>query len=189
MTAVPALLLTGGASRRMGVDKATIEHRGETLAAHAARVLASVCDPVIEVGTGVSGAAAVREDPPGAGPLAAIVAGVDALRTIGPVVVLACDMPFVEPELVRLVAQWPGAGTVVPIRAGRAQFGFARYGRGALVAARLARLQGRTALRLACADGFEVLPESVWRAVAPPNALDDIDTPADRARSIDAWVS
>ena len=51
---LPALLLTGGASRRMGTDKATIEFRGETLAARAARVLAEVCDPVIEVGTGVT---------------------------------------------------------------------------------------------------------------------------------------
>ena len=184
MSRVPALLLTGGASRRMGTDKATIEWRGETLAARAARVLAEVCDPVIEVGSGVSEMRAVREAPSGAGPLAALVAGVDALRTVGPVVVLACDMPFVEPALVQLLAEWPGAGTVIPRCRDRLQYGCARYGRAAIIAARLARLRGRSALRIASIDGYEVVAPQLWHTVAPANALDDIDTPEDRARTI-----
>ena len=48
--------MTGGASRRLGRDKATLMYQGETLAVRAARVLSEVCDPVIEVGPGVSGA-------------------------------------------------------------------------------------------------------------------------------------
>ena len=73
------VLLTGGASRRMGTDKARLVVNGETLAARSARVLTAVCDPVVEVGPGVSGLPAVLEEPPGAGPLVALLAGVGAL--------------------------------------------------------------------------------------------------------------
>ena len=79
MRQMAGVLLTGGASRRMGVDKARIVVNGETLAARSARVLASVCDPVVEVGSGVSGLPAVQEEPSGAGPLVAMLAGVGAL--------------------------------------------------------------------------------------------------------------
>ena len=95
-------------------------------------------------------------------------------------------MPFVEAPLLQLVTEWPGAGTVIPVRGGRLQYGCARYGRAALIDARLALSRGRSALRTACIDGFGVVTEPAWHAVAPLNALDDIDTPEDRARSIDA---
>ena len=47
---VPGILLTGGASSRMGRDKATLVINGEMLAARGARILQSVCDPVLEAG-------------------------------------------------------------------------------------------------------------------------------------------
>ena len=68
---IGGLLLTGGASRRMGTDKALIEVDGQRLVDRAAAVLGAVADPVIEVGPGWSELPAVREDPPGSGPLAA----------------------------------------------------------------------------------------------------------------------
>src|SRR5438132_14472 len=77
------LLLTGGASRRMGTDKALIEVDGQRLAERAAAVLAAVADPVVEVGPGWSPLPAVREDPPGSGPLAAVSTGAAALRRRG----------------------------------------------------------------------------------------------------------
>ena len=63
MRQLAGVLLTGGASRRMGTDKARLVVDGETLAARSARVLAAVCEPVIEVGPGVSGLPAVEEEP------------------------------------------------------------------------------------------------------------------------------
>ena len=74
------------------------------------RVLASVCDPVIEVGAGVSGLPAVREDPPGAGPLVALLAGVGRVGRSRRCVLLACDLPFVEAPLLRLLVDRPGIG-------------------------------------------------------------------------------
>ena len=81
--ALGGLLLTGGASRRMGEDKALIEVGGRRLVDHAAALLTAVADPVIEVGPGWSGLPAVREDPPGSGPLAALGAGAASLRAAG----------------------------------------------------------------------------------------------------------
>ena len=51
------ILLTGGRSRRLGVDKATLVLDGETLAQRAARRLGAVCEPVVEAGDGVERAA------------------------------------------------------------------------------------------------------------------------------------
>jgi molybdopterin-guanine dinucleotide biosynthesis protein A len=161
-----------------------MEFRGETLAARAARVLTAVCEPVLEVGPGASGLPTAREQPAGAGPLAALVAGARALGTDGPLLLLACDMPFVEPALLELLAAWPGRGTVVPVTRGRIQYACARYGATALGEAEAALQRGGRALKSACDRDCAYLPEFEWRRVAAANALDDIDTPEDLARSM-----
>jgi len=166
----------------MATDKASIVVDGETLAARAVRVLTAVCDPVVEVGPGVTGVPAVREDPPGAGPLAALVAATAALATPGPVVLLACDMPFVEEPVLRLLAEHGGDASVIPVAGGRLQLACARYGPEAIARARAALARGETALRAAAGDDYEELAEDVWRAVAGPDAFLDLDTPGDLAR-------
>jgi molybdopterin-guanine dinucleotide biosynthesis protein A len=181
------LLLTGGQSRRLGVDKALVRRDGETLAARGARVLGAVCAPVLEVGRGVSGAAAVREDPPGAGPLVALAAGAAALRDRGSdfdALVLAVDLPFVEQPLLEvLLAADPGDGVVAPISGGRVQPLCAYYSANALGRAGTLVNEGERALKalLAAVDVSEIA-ESAWQAVAPPYALDDVDTPEDLVR-------
>lgn len=166
----------------MATDKASIVVRGETLATRAARVLADACAPVIEVGSGATELRCVREDPPGAGPLAALVAGARALDTRGPVVLLACDLPFVEPGVLRLLAQWPGDRTVIPVVDGRLQYVCARYGPDALVRAEAALLDGDLSLRAAGGAEYDELTEEQWRAVGPPNVFADVDTPDDLRR-------
>ena len=180
MTSVGGIVLTGGASRRIGVDKATFVLDGETLAQRAARVLDAVCEPVIEVGPGVTSLRAVREHPPGSGPLAALVAGADALG-VAPVVLLACDMPFVEAPLLELLARYGGPDTVVPLADGRAQYTCARYGADAVDAARSALVRGERSFVRTFADVEHLAPE-VWQQVAPAHAFTDVDTPEDVAR-------
>src|SRR5918999_818182 len=110
---VAGLLLSGGASRRMGAEKALIEVGGQRLVDRAAAVLTAVADPVLEVGPGWSALPAVREDPPGAGPLAALAAGAAALRESGhdgPVLVLAGDMPQVSVHPLRFLPRRARAG-------------------------------------------------------------------------------
>ena len=167
----------------MGVDKATLEVDGETLARRAARVLAAVCDPVIEIGPGASGLRVGREDPPGSGPLAALVAGVDALGTL-PVVLLACDMPFVDVPLLSLVANHPGEGSVIAMAGGRAQYGCARYGATSIALAREALERGERSFVRALSndDGITWLTPNQWGAVAAEHAFSDLDTPDDVSR-------
>ncbi len=179
------VLLTGGGSRRLGVDKATLVVNGERLADHAARVLGAVCTTVVEVGPGIAGLPSCREDPVGSGPLAALVAGARALGADASrgVILLACDLPGVEEPLVRLLADWPGAATVVPVADGELQSVCARYGLEALEEASVAIAAGERSLRgLLARAAHDRLDESVWGAIAPLDAFADVDTPADLAR-------
>jgi molybdopterin-guanine dinucleotide biosynthesis protein A len=182
MRQMAGVLLTGGASSRMGTDKALLVVNGETLAARSARVLSAVCDPVIEVGPNVSGLPAIQEDPAGAGPLVALLAGVGALGDPRPVVLLACDLPFVEPALLSMLVEWPGTGTVIPVVDGRHQYACARYGGATLERAKAAVRAGESSLRAIADAGFETITESEWGEVADARAFADVDTPEDLRR-------
>ena len=176
------VVLTGGASRRLGFDKATVLVGDETLAARAARVLGSVCSPVVEVGPGHSGVRAVREDPPGSGPLAGLLAGLDALGT-DTAVLLGCDLVRVEAPVLALLAGWEGAASVIPVAGGEPQLVCARYGPDALAAARRLLAEGERSLRaLLEVVAFDLVPEDRWQTVAGADAFVDLDTPDDLAR-------
>ena len=188
--AIGGLLLTGGASRRMGTDKALIEVGGQRLVDRAAAVLSAVADPVVEVGPGWSGLPAVREDPPGSGPLAALSAGAAALRAgghDGPVLVLAVDMPRVDEQLLRFLAGRAGTATAVPRAGGYPQPMCARYGPDVLAAVAAPRGAGGRSLRdlletLAGEGLVAWVEEEEWGLVAAPDAFSDVDTPEDLGR-------
>jgi molybdenum cofactor guanylyltransferase len=115
---VAGMVLTGGASRRMGVDKATIDIDGEPCVARVERALRAVASPCVEIGPGATSFPSIVEPMPGEGPLSAIAAGREALVEMGhdgPVLVLACDLPFVTEELLRWLATRPNGGSVVPM--------------------------------------------------------------------------
>lgn len=183
--AVAGLILTGGASRRLGTDKAALAAGGQTLAARVAGILAGAVDgPVIEVGPGWTGHVTVREDPPGQGPLAAVAAGAAALEALGhagPALVLACDLPNVTVALLRWLAGQ--RSTAVPVVDGRDQTLCARYDRVALAAAHALTRSGHRSMRdlLAAVDAVRLGPER-WGPVADAAAFADIDTAADLAR-------
>jgi molybdopterin-guanine dinucleotide biosynthesis protein A len=187
---VAGLLLTGGSSRRMGRDKADLVVAGERLADRAARVLTAVCDPVLEVGPGRSTLAAVDDPEPRTGPLAALVTGAGALRTRGydgHVLVLGVDLPFVTVPLLELIAGHPDVATVVPVYSGMHQSCCARYAPVALDTASELVARGERALHVLLSTVPVVeIAETDWAAVAPPDALFDVDTPEDLARVQDA---
>ena len=191
MPVAAGLLLTGGASARLGAPKAEVRRDGERLADRGARLLRAVCDPALEVGPGVSPLPAVREDPPGGGPLAAVAAGAAALRARGStaaVLVLAVDLPFVDVGLLRWLADRAPAGTLVPRVAGLAQPLCARYAADdvAVAASRLAA--GASSMRALLATlAVTYVDESEWGSVAPPDAFADVDTPDALARAGLDW--
>jgi molybdopterin-guanine dinucleotide biosynthesis protein A len=170
----------------MGYDKADIVIDEERLADRAARVLATVCDPLVEVGPGRSSLDAVVDDEPRAGPLAALVTGAAALNERGydgAVLLLGVDLPFVEAPLLQLLVSHPAAETVVPMADGMRQSCCTRYAPDALITGAELVANGERALHalLSVVPVAEVT-EAEWRAVAPPDALADLDSPEDLAR-------
>jgi len=118
------LVLAGGASRRMGRDKAQILFDSEPLVIRAVRTLARVCtDVVVASGDGHRldhlGVTQVADALPGAGPLAGIAAGLESARH-DLVAVIAVDMPAASPAVLAFLAGlWQGEAAVVPVVAGR----------------------------------------------------------------------
>jgi molybdopterin-guanine dinucleotide biosynthesis protein A len=182
LAAVAGILLTGGRSRRMGRDKARLVLGGSTLAERSALVLEAVAAPCVEVGPGASGLPATRESPVGAGPLAAIVAGWQALRSRGvrtPAIVLACDLPRVSTDVLEVISRWPDEGSVVPLVAGVAQPLCARWSPAALDLA-CVRVRSTAAVRwMAELDGTVLLPEASFGDLDVAGALRDADSPDD----------
>lgn len=171
----------------MGSDKALLEVDGHRMVDRAAAALTAVAAPVVEVGPGWSSLRAVREDPPGSGPLAAVSAGAAALRAAGhdgAVVVLAVDMPRVTVEVLRLLAERPGPPTAVPRADGHPQVLCARYGPETLAEVDRLLARGGKSLRLLVeelagrGEATWVEPEE-WRRVADPGVFSDVDTPED----------
>lgn len=112
-----AVVLAGGTAVRMGgVDKASIEIDGVTLLERALAATMAATEVVV-VGDEVPTTRPVtwtREDPPGGGPAAGLLAGVDRfLRPPDLVCVLAVDMPRVNAGTVaRLTWAVEGDATV-----------------------------------------------------------------------------
>lgn len=171
----------------MGSDKALLEVAGQRMVDRAAGVLGAVAEPVVEVGPGWSSFPAVREDPPGSGPLAAVSAGVAALRAAGhdgPVLILAVDMPRVGPEILRLLAERPGQATAIPRADGHPQVLCARYGPAALAEVDRLLAAGGKSLRLlvedlATRDEAAWVDPDEWEPVAGRETFSDVDTPED----------
>jgi len=183
MAATAGVVLTGGRSRRLGVDKATLLLDGETLAVRAGRRLGHVCAPVVEAGDGVSGLPAVRERPLGTGPLAALAAAGAWLREHGhhgPALLLAVDLPRVDEPFLRWLRDRPGASTVVLRVDGRLQPVCARYGPDALLAAQSLVAGGVRALHeVFDVVDHDVVEEDEWCVATGRDTFVYVDTPAD----------
>jgi molybdopterin-guanine dinucleotide biosynthesis protein A len=96
LSGVTAIVLTGGESKRFGQDKSTTQLAGTSMLNH---VLAGVPDTisVVVVGPTPTGTPrqvrVTREDPPGGGPVAGVVAGLRLVRS-EVCCVIATDMPM-----------------------------------------------------------------------------------------------
>ena len=119
-----AVVLAGGASRRMGRDKATMPHPARpelTMIEHTVAIVAARCDPVLVVAAeGQSlpdlGVTVLRDGAPGLGPLVATGRGLRAASGAGRdrAFVAAVDMPHLATELVELLARHGDADVVLP---------------------------------------------------------------------------
>jgi molybdopterin-guanine dinucleotide biosynthesis protein A len=128
---VAGVVLAGGRSSRMGRDKASLVFDGSTLLQRTAEALARVVDEVVVVRAPGQQLPAMELDVPvveaedpveGEGPLVGIAAGLRATST-DTAIVVAVDMPFLQPPLLRLLAERVQAGArwALPIAEGRPQ--------------------------------------------------------------------
>src|SRR5579862_4903187 len=120
MNQIEAILLTGGASRRMGADKAGITVQREPLAARIARLLAERGVPVTVCGRDpIEGHGFMRDAEEYAGPLVALAGFVPSHEFV---FVVSCDLPRFETAVVDLLLARIGSqDAAIPIVGDRAQ--------------------------------------------------------------------
>lgn len=146
------LVLAGGASTRMGEDKALIVFEGRALIQRVAERLARAADPVL-VASGRPGRLAsigfpeVADFAPGCGPLGGLVAGLLA-SPHQLTAVVAVDMPYASSELLAFLASLhQDEDAVAPVGETGTEPLHAVYSRSALPKMREALLQRQYGLR------------------------------------------
>ncbi|MGH9398898.1 MAG: molybdenum cofactor guanylyltransferase [Thermoanaerobaculia bacterium] len=182
--AMPAAVLAGGASRRMGTSKAALAYGNATLLEHQTRRLAGVFGQVYAVVKEqpgfATGPARVLLD--GSADYAPIYGLVRALEEAEDrIFVLAVDLPVVTPGLMRAIAARSlssAAPAVVPRADGRLQPLAAVWRRCALEAARRRIASGDLSLHgLAEEIGAEIVAEEEWRRADPSgNSFANLNT-------------
>lgn len=120
MGEIEGFILAGGASSRMGSDKAALRLGEETFVARVARALSGVAATVRVVssrhGTDAFGLPVVRDVFEDAGALGGLHAALHSARKPWAAVV-SCDLPFVTPELLRRLASFAeGFDAVAPLQ-------------------------------------------------------------------------
>jgi molybdopterin-guanine dinucleotide biosynthesis protein A len=114
------VVLAGGKSARMGMEKAALRIGTETLLARIVRRLHLTLPEVYIVGQPhlaalIPGTPVIPDETPGMGPLGGLSTAL-AHAPSQRIFVMGCDMPFVEPELVRAMMRYaeryPGADVV-----------------------------------------------------------------------------
>jgi molybdopterin-guanine dinucleotide biosynthesis protein A len=102
-----AVILAGGASRRMGRDKATVIFNGKTLVEHVVSAVSPRCSPVFVIAAPgqplpMLGAEILRDEARGVGPLLATGRGLRAAAEAGRELAFVCaaDMPLLSTDLI-----------------------------------------------------------------------------------------
>ena len=179
---VAGAVLCGGASRRMGVDKATLLVQGEPMAVRVARALElGGCRPVYAVGGGADlhraiGLPGVADEHPGEGPLGGVITALAHQHgDVTAVFVVACDLPELQPDTVRRVLDGLGGHEVVMAWTDRMEPLCAVWRVGVLAHLRAEFAQGRRSVHEAIAGldvAFVELDEALLRNVNTPGDLD-----------------
>ncbi len=184
-----AIVFAGGDSQRMGSDKANLLLGDQTLlqrvTATMQRIFPQVIISVRQLRPEI-GMPQVCDERPAGGPLAGLVAGLGHITTPWAFAV-ACDMPFVELQVIeRLAIRRAGCQAVVPVVQGHPQPLVAFYARSCLNVIRThLAAGGKNSLR-AVLEKLDVcyVDEAEMLAADPGlRSFFDLDTPQDVARA------
>ena len=187
LASIAAAVLLGGASSRMGTDKAQLTYEGMSYAGRITNLLGNFFETVYLVGgeapADAQGQRIIDEEGPRC-PLRGLVSVLEAAESER-VLLVATDMPLVTAELVLALVAWPEADVVLP----RTDYGLqplcAIYQReSVLPCARRALEDNRLSLvglldemRTSVLGGDELL-----QVDSGGRALLNVNTPEDRAR-------
>ena len=186
MKSVSAIILAGGQSRRMGCDKALIAFEGKPIIVHVIDTLRELSDDVLVVSNRSEvyasfGARVVPDADPPSGPLGGISVGLAAAQH-DLAIVVACDMPFLNTQLLRsLVERAVNVDAVVPLTGDRFEPLHAVYRRACLAAIER-HLAGGDRQVISFFDEVRVkaVPEADWRLLDPTGrSLANLNTPDD----------
>ncbi len=180
------VILAGGEGRRLGGDKPQAIVAGRPLIRWAVDiVIAADLEPVVCAKPGFAlddddGRVPILVEPPQpTHPLTGIAHALAVLDE--PIVTMPCDVPFLDPRLLRALAS-RGGGTAVIVADGALQPLIGRYGPGAAEGLRAAALAGVSvraaleALRPLLLDADEIHPGAA-------RTCGDVDTPEDLRRA------
>ncbi len=184
------ILLTGGTSKRFGKDKLTQRIDGHSVAELAAKSLSIACEKSFEAGIGLTGLPQIPHTL-GQGPLAAIAHSVNFLRAREILdhdqcaLILAGDVPFIQPETLGILANWPGNSSIVPVVIGENQYLAARWSAESLSKSIALVASGTRKVREALA-----LPQTQWLSLEIWENYNyfeflDLDTPEDFALAVE----
>jgi molybdenum cofactor guanylyltransferase len=193
---VTGLVLAGGRSRRMGMPKENLVLEGERMLDRQVRLLRSVSRSVAVVAAGASGSGSgnakvegvsvdaplIGDVIPARGPLGGIYSGLRWTRTEFNLF-LACDLPFVNARLLRLIVERALAGradvTIPECREGEYQPLCAVYRRRArnAIRANLARGQNKVTRFFPHVHCCLISWSEIARAGFPPRVFDNMNTP------------
>ncbi|WP_304107859.1 molybdenum cofactor guanylyltransferase [Mycolicibacterium bacteremicum] len=178
-----AVVLAGGASRRMGRDKATLVFEGRTLVERVVDTVAVPCDPVFVVAAPGQAlpalpARVLRDEVRGLGPLLATARGLRAAADAGAewAFVCAVDMPYLDGVFIDLLTG-PAATTraaVLLVWDGRDHYLAGLYRTSIADLADDLVAAGERSMRalVGAADTQRIVTE-------PQRALTNVNTPAD----------
>ena len=190
---ISSVILAGGDSRRLGIDKALLELDGQTLLSRVLQKLAPLSDDLIVVTNSPEdyehlalGVRFVPDERPGEGALMGIYSGLKAATYLSALTV-ACDMPFLNMSLLRVMLdKIAGHDAVVPrLEGGLLEPLHAVYGKRCLpfMAPLLAQGRRRIAAFLDQVDVFYVEQATIDRLDPFGLSFVNINTAADWQRA------
>ena len=189
ITDCTAIVMAGGDSSRMGTDKASILLGGQTLLQSVVATMQQLFPQVIvsvrQPRAGIDLPQVCDEQPDG-GPLAGLVASLRQITTPWAFIV-ACDMPFVVPEVVELLAGYRSQHqAVVPVVHGHPQPLAAFYAASCLAPLRASLAAQQNSLRgvLKQLDVRYVDEAEMLEADPHLRSFFDLDTPQDVAQAM-----
>jgi len=194
------IVIAGGRSRRFGTDKRRLRlwgDQGPHLLGHAVDLLKPLCvETIVVMNDGAAWsdlpARIVADEEPGSGALGGLISGLQAMHTPA-ALVIAADMPLIEPALLSDLAHWPFVGDVLaptdPGAPGSPQPLLAIYRQSALDPLRRAFAAGERRLQVVLTTLRWVDPgPELWQQFDPEcRSLVNINTPADLV-TVSRWL-